>query len=92
MDKKRFEFSKLMVVVSNIMGIGVILFSCFMSYKFSDTTVLMYLIPSSFALLSSTNIFYYRKSSEENKIKIARTVKDEQLDTAIIVNQNNETF
>ncbi len=69
-NKKKFEFSKLMVFIFGIIEVGVVFFSCYMVYMTCDLTPLAYLIPST-AIVGATMVKnYYAKAKVENRIKL----------------------
>lgn len=71
-DKKRIEFSKIVLVIMMILDIAVIIFACVMMWRTDDLTPLAYLIPSIGAEISTGTAFYYWKARAENKIKLAK--------------------
>ena len=72
-EKKKFEFSKLILFVFGLIEIGVIIFTCYMVYHTGDLTPLAYLIPST-AVVGATGVkHYYEKSKVENRIKLMRS-------------------
>lgn len=73
MGKKKFEFSKLILLVFGLIEVGVIIFTCYMVYLTCDLTPLAYLIPST-AVVGATGVkHYYDKAKVENRIKLMRS-------------------
>lgn len=72
-SKKKFEFSKLIIVVVGIVSLLLIGFTLAIIWKTGDTTPLAYLIPAVFAELATATGFYYNKAKAENRIKIAKS-------------------
>lgn len=71
--KKKFEFSKLILLVFGLIEVGVIFFTCYMVYLTCDLTPLAYLIPST-AIVGATSVkHYYDKAKVENRIKLMRS-------------------
>ena len=71
--KKKFEFSKLILLVFRLMEVGVIFFTCYMVHLTCDLTPLAYLIPST-AIVGATSVkHYYDKAKVENRIKLMRS-------------------
>lgn len=71
-DKKKLEFSKLIMLVVGAVTILVTAFSLWMMWKTEDLSPLAYLIPAVFAELSVGTGFYYSKAKAENKIKLRK--------------------
>ena len=68
--KKKFEFSKLILLVFGLIEVGVIIFTCYMVHLTCDLTPLAYLIPST-AVVGATGVkHYYDKAKVENRIKL----------------------
>lgn len=73
MNKKKFEFSKLILFVFGVIEVGVVIFTCYMVYLTCDLTPLAYLIPST-AIVGATSVkHYYDKAKVENRIKLMRS-------------------
>lgn len=72
-SKKKFEFSKLIIVVVGIVSLLLVGFTLAIIWKTGDTTPLAYLIPAVFAELATATGFYYNKAKAENRIKIAKS-------------------
>ena len=71
--KKKFEFSKLILLVFGLIEVGVIFFTCYMVHLTCDLTPLAYLIPST-AIVGATSVkHYYDKAKVENRIKLMRS-------------------
>ena len=68
--KKRMEFSKKIFFGVSIGVALVTIFSCIMSWRTNDTSVLSYIIGGMFAELATATGFYYNKAKAENVIKI----------------------
>lgn len=78
-EKKKFEFSKLIMIYAMAMNTILIFFTLYIILKTGtkgewstyDLTPLPYLIPAVAAELASGTAFYYWKAKAENKLKIA---------------------
>lgn len=71
--KKKFEFSKLILLVFGLIEVGVIFFTCYMVHLTCDLTPLAYLIPST-AIVGATSVkHYYDKAKVENRIKLMQS-------------------
>lgn len=70
MDKKKFEFSKLIMIVAGAINVAVIVFACMAMWRTGDLTALCYLIPSVSAEVATATGFYYSKAKVENRIKL----------------------
>ena len=71
--RKKFEFSKLILLVFGLIEVGVIFFTCYMVHLTCDLTPLAYLIPST-AIVGATSVkHYYDKAKVENRIKLMRS-------------------
>lgn len=68
--KKKYEFSKLIMVAAGITNLAVIIFACILMWRTCDTTPLAYLIPSVAAEVATGTGFYYAKARTENVIKL----------------------
>lgn len=75
-QRKKFEFSKLILTVAEITNIAVICFSFVMIWRTMDLTPLVYLIPGSFAQISAARGFYTNKAKAENAVKLQHIYKD----------------
>lgn len=69
---KKISFSKVLMAILLLINAIVIGFTIFMVYRLSDTSPLLYLIPSVAAELSAATAFYYWKAKAENKAKYAQ--------------------
>ena len=70
--KKKFEFSKLILLIYGVIEIGVVFFTLYMVYLTCDLTPLAYLIPST-AIVGATMVKnYYEKAKRENVIKLKK--------------------
>lgn len=70
--KKKYEFSKIIMLVVAITGLYIIAFSSYMIYRTNDTSVFAYLIPAIFVEIGTATAFYYKKAERENIKKIER--------------------
>lgn len=71
--KKKFEFSKLILLVFGLVEIGVVIFTCYMVHLTYDLTPMAYLIPST-AIVGATGVkHYYDKAKVENRIKLKKS-------------------
>ena len=70
--KPKFEFSKIMMIVTGSINISVIIFSMIMMWRTEDLSPLMYLIPSVSGECGVIVAFFLNKSKLENKIKLMR--------------------
>ena len=68
--KKRFEFSKLIMIFAGAINLAVVVFSCVAMWRTGDLTALCYLIPSVAAEVATATGFYYSKAKVENRIKL----------------------
>ena len=71
-QKKKTEFSKLIMLVVGAVTVIVTAFTLYMIWKTQDLSPLGYLIPAVFAELSVGTGFYYSKAKAENKIKLRK--------------------
>lgn len=71
-QKKKTEFSKLIMLVVGAVTVIVTAFTLYMVWKTQDLSPLGYLIPAVFAELSVGTGFYYSKAKAENKIKLRK--------------------
>lgn len=70
--KKKFEFSKLILLVVGLFAVGITIFTMFIVCRTGDTSALAYLIPAIFAELATATGFYYSKAKSENRIKLTK--------------------
>ncbi len=68
--KKRLEFSKWVWIIALIQNTVVIAVAVYMILTTRDTSVLIYLIPSTAAEFGVGTAFYYNKAKLENRIKL----------------------
>lgn len=73
MNKKKFEFSKLIIIFAGAINMAVIVFACMAMWHTGDLTALCYLIPSVAAEVATATGFYYSKAKVENRIKLMAT-------------------
>lgn len=78
-NKKKIEFSKIIIFIVGVVTIAVTTFTLYMIWETKDLTALAYLIPAVFTETASATGFYFWKSRTENQLKIARTIKEEKL-------------
>jgi hypothetical protein len=71
-NKRKIEFSKIIIFVSSIVNFAVIVFTAIMVWRTNDNTPLLYLIPSVAAEVSASNAFYFSKAKTENKLKLMK--------------------
>lgn len=71
--KKRFEFSKIMLIYVTFFVTALTIFSCFIMWETKDTSALAYLIPAWFAEFGIATGFYYNKAKYENLKKMELT-------------------
>ena len=69
---KKFEFSKLIMIVVGAVTLGVTAFTLFIVKETGDTSPLAYLIPAVFAEMTASTGFYYNKAKKENEIKLRK--------------------
>jgi len=74
MNKKKKEFSKIILICVAVVALLVIVFACVMIAITKDLSPLSYLIPAVFAELATGTAFYYSKAKAENEIKIAKNL------------------
>lgn len=70
--KKKFEFSKLILMIMGAVTVGVTAFTLIMIWRTDDLSPLEYLIPAIFAELGVGTAFYYSKAKTENSIKLRK--------------------
>lgn len=87
-QKKKIEFSKLIVIMSILITILTEAFVCWITVITKDLSALAYLIPAVFTQMGVTISFYLHKAQKENQIKIARIVKEEQLDASVVMDDD----
>ena len=70
--RKKFEFSKLILLIIGIFAVVVTIFTMVVVCRTGDTSALAYLIPAIFAELATATGFYYSKAKSENRIKLTK--------------------
>ena len=70
--KKKFEFSKLILLVVGLFAVVITIFTMFIVCRTGDTSALGFLIPAIFAELATATGFYYSKAKSENRIKLTK--------------------
>lgn len=72
-NQKKWEFSKLILVMVSVVNLAVIVFSCVMMWRTCDLSPLAYLLPAVAAETATGTGFYYSKAKAENKIKLMKS-------------------
>ena len=75
-QRKKLEFSKLILTIAEITNVAVICFSFVMIWRTMDLAPLVYLIPGSFAQIAAARGFYTNKAKVENIVKLQHIYKD----------------
>ena len=75
MTGRKYEFSKLILIVAGVVNAVVIIFTMVMVWRTLDLTPLSYLIPSVAAEVATGTGFYYTKAKVENRIKLMKENK-----------------
>lgn len=70
--KPKFEFSKLLMIVTGVFNISVIIFSMVLMWRTGDTSPLAYLIPSVSGECGVVAGMYLNKAKVENRVKLMR--------------------
>lgn len=70
--RKKFEFSKLILLITGIFAVIVTIFTMVIVCRTGDTSALGYLIPAIFAEVATATGFYYSKAKSENRIKLTK--------------------
>lgn len=70
--KRKFEFSKIIVICLGIVVGIVTTFTLLVVYDTKDTSPLAYLIPAVYTALATGTGFYYNKAKFENQIKLRK--------------------
>lgn len=83
-NKKKFEFSKIIIFIVGVVTIAVTAFTLYMVWETKDLSVLSYLIPAIYTETASATGFYFWKARTENKIRMSKQIQEEQIDTEII--------
>lgn len=76
-NKRKREFSKLLFVFVTALNVALILFSCVVTWKTNDLTLLAVAIAGTAADQAFAIKYYYRKAEQENKIKLMKAYKIE---------------
>ena len=71
--KKRFEFSKVMLIYVTFFVTALTVFSFYIMWETKDTSALAYLIPAWFTEFGIATGFYYNKAKAENLKKMGLT-------------------
>ena len=71
-NRKRIEFSKIIMITAMTVNVLVIAFSCVVVWVTKDTSPLLYIIPAVAAEVATGSGFYYNKAKAENKLKIMK--------------------
>lgn len=69
---KKFEFSKIIVIIVSAMTIAVMAFTCFMVYETKNLEPLTTLVTVVFGAFATSTGFYYSKAKIENRIKLRK--------------------
>jgi len=85
--KKKFEFSKLIIVTCCVLYLPLIYFTLKYSWTFSDSTPLVVVIGGFSGIVAAVCNAYYKKAGLENQLKIRASMKKQDLDTSQIDNQ-----
>lgn len=88
-NKKKFEFSKIIIFIVGVVTIAVTAFTLYMVWETKDMTVMAYLIPAIFAETASSTGFYFWKARTENKIRMSKELQEDPLDKELlnVINQ-----
>jgi hypothetical protein len=79
-ERKKHEYSKLVVDVVGVVAVEVLIFTQVMIWRTNDLSPLIYLIPSVGAVVATIVAFYMRKAQVENRIKL---MKKHNLDSSV---------
>lgn len=71
-ERKKFEFSKLIMIAVGAVTFVVTAFTLHMVHETKDLTPLMYLIPAIFAEMATATGYYFSKAKRENEIKLRK--------------------
>ena len=88
--KKKIETSKLIILVSYIISIAlslVVIIGSFMGVEVGDIATIAAL---AFGEMGASNIWYFKKASKENVLKIAKKIPEEYKDQVDINQLLNE--
>lgn len=77
---KKFEFSKLVVVIAILINIAIIGLIGYIVYQTKDTTPLCYLAIGDGGALATCGAFYFWKAKNENRYKHAQRIMEEWAD------------
>lgn len=72
---RKCEFSKVLFVFITALNVALVLFSCVVTWKTNDLTLLTVAIAGTAADQAFAIKYYYRKAEQENKIKLLRKYK-----------------
>ena len=89
MNKKKFEFSKLIIIFVGAVTILVTAFTMYMIWETKDMMAFTYLIPAVFTETASATGFYYWKARTENKIRMSKEIQKEQIEEETVNVINN---
>lgn len=73
--KRKKEFSKLLFIFITALNVILLAFSCYITFKTYDTTILVVAIAGTAADQACAIKYYYRKAEQENKIKLMQKYK-----------------
>lgn len=73
----KMEFSKKIFIGITVGVIFITLFTCCMTWRTNDLSMLAYLIPAMFTEFATATGFYYWKAKNENVIKIGKNCDNE---------------
>lgn len=76
MKKKKLEFSKIVVIVSNFIVFFLVLFTGVYCWRTLDSTSLITLLDKVFYFVITTNGAYMWKAKNENILKIGGSIED----------------
>lgn len=91
-NKKKFEFSKIIIFIVGVVTIAVTTFTLYMVWETKDLSVLAYLIPAIYTETASATGFYFWKARTENKIRMSKELQKENIDPDIILSDENEVI
>lgn len=69
---KKFEFSKIIVIIVSAMTLAVMAFTCYMVYETKNLEPLTTLVTVVFGAFATSTGFYYSKAKIENRIKLRK--------------------
>ena len=76
-NKRKCEFSKLLFAFITALNVILLAFSCYITLKTFDTSILVVAIAGTAADQAFAIKYYYRKAEQENKIKLMKENKIE---------------